>query len=317
MKTIYVVTGQTATGKTDYALELAQKSDGELINCDSRQIYKDLDIVTGKDINQGTFTVAETVNGCDIGYYTVLHNGNETKVWLYDIISPDKTFSAAEYAPLALQVIKNILDQGKTPVIVGGTYFYLMHLLYKTPQFQSETNWALRKALEEKTVEELQKILQQKNSHMYKNMNTSDRSNPHRLIRRIEVAETTNREEFEASRIDKTIILGEKTGLKDITIDITGFYRENREITRNVIRDRVKKRIEQGAVEETRQLLERYDPSSPGLKSIGYSQIVEYLEKKLNMEQLIEDWTNKEYQYAKRQYTFMKTDKYISWKNIP
>jgi tRNA dimethylallyltransferase len=317
MKTIYVVTGQTATGKTDYALELAQKHNGEMINFDARQIYKELDIVTGKDINHGVFNPVETINGFDIGYYSIQLENGSTKIWLYDILTPDKTFSSIEYANLGLHVIKKIVDAGKTPIIVGGTYFYLMHLLYNAPDFDTSINWDKRNELEDKSVEELQKLLQEKNLAAYEGMNNSDRNNPRRLIRRIEVLDTVDPESFTSSQIRKDISLGKKLQIEDIKISITGFYREDRDKTRTVIEKRVLKRIEQGAIDETRHLLTKYLPSSPGLKSIGYPQIIEYLEKHTTKEQLIEDWIKKEYQYAKRQYTFMKTDNNISWKNIP
>lgn len=317
MKTIYVVTGQTATGKTDYALDLAQKYNGELINCDSRQMYKELDIVTGKDINQGEFTCVETYSGYDIGYYSVECNGCSTKIWLYDILSPEKPFSSIDYVPLAINVIKKIMHEGKTPIIIGGTYFYLMHLLYNTPDFETEINWEKRNELEKKTVEELQQMLQQKNSYVFEALNNSDKKNSRRLIRRIELLDKVDTETFVTSQISKSITLPEKLGKKGIDVTIQGFYREDREKTRLVIEKRVEKRIEQGAIEETKKLLLKYKPYSPGLQSIGYPQITEYLEIQISKEQLIEDWTKKEYQYAKRQYTFMKTDGNISWKNIP
>jgi tRNA dimethylallyltransferase len=222
-----------------------------------------------------------------------------------------------DYAVLAIEVIKKIFNSGKTPIIVGGTYFYLMHLLYNTPEFETEINWDKRNKLEEKSVEELKKILQEKNSTMFDALNNSDKNNPRRLIRRIELADSINTNDFASSQINKHVAISEKLGLQDVEVSITGFYREDRGKTRLAIENRVHKRIQKGAIEETKELLSKYDHSSPGLKSIGYPQIIEYLEKHTTKEQLIEDWIKKEYQYAKRQYTFMKTDGNISWKNIP
>ena len=292
MKDIFVITGQTATGKTNYALKLAKEHNGELINCDSRQIYKELDIVTGKDVF-------------------------DSKVWLYDIVTPEVVFSSIDYVKACLEVIKDILKRGRTPIIVGGTYFYLKHLLYNTPEYTSETDWELRNNLEEKSVVELQGILNQKDTAILETMNNSDKNNPRRLIRRIEILNDTTPEVFVSSQPSSVFCLEEKLGITGLNIQITGFYRENRETMREVIKQRVIKRLDQGAVQETKELLRKYSVHSPGLQSIGYQQIIQFIDGNITEEQLIEDWTNKEYQYAKRQYTFMKQDHHISWINIP
>ena len=87
---MYIITGQTATGKTSYAQELASKYNGEIINCDSRQIYKELNIITGKDIpHQSKYTLLDKKINFDIGYYNLtLRNNDKTKLWLYDIVNP-------------------------------------------------------------------------------------------------------------------------------------------------------------------------------------------------------------------------------------
>lgn len=317
MKTIYIVTGQTATGKSDYAREMAQKYNGELINCDSRQAYKELNIVTGKDINHGQFQLTHKMGDFDIGYYKVpLENGRSTKIWLYDILSPNRVFSSIEYVSLAIHVINDVLKRGKTPIIVGGTYFYLQHLLYTTPIFENRVDWDKRSILETKSIEELQIKLKEMDTSLFESMNNSDRNNPRRLIRRIEILEEGNKDVFMETLLDKKIMLQEKLALKDIYINITGFYRENREETKQMIMKRVKKRINDGAILETQSLLKKYSYKSPGLQSIGYSQIYHFLKNEISEEKLIEDWTNKEYQYAKRQYTFMRQDQNISWINI-
>ena len=100
---IYILFGQTATGKTSKALELCDKENGEIVNFDSRQIYKKLDIITGKDIPKGP----------------------QYKIWLYDIIDPKTIFSSAEYAKLAEQTISDILFRGKTPILVGLSLIHI------------------------------------------------------------------------------------------------------------------------------------------------------------------------------------------------
>src|SRR3989338_8760356 len=97
---LFLITGQTATGKTSYALKLAQEHNGELINCDSRQIYKHLDIITGKDLTNKTFHSVHKIDTFDIGYYEL-----PTKIWLYDVVDPKDPFSSFDYQRCALYVI--------------------------------------------------------------------------------------------------------------------------------------------------------------------------------------------------------------------
>lgn len=317
MKDIFIITGQTATGKTEYALELALKTDGELINCDSRQIYKHLDIVTGKDINTSTFHLHEKRDSLDIGFYTVPVKNRETKLWLYDIVDPDVVFSSYQYEKLCIIVIKDILSRGKTPILVGGTYFYLSQLLYSKGEYDQTIDWDKRNDLEKKSIEELQVLLKNKDSQLFESMNNSDRNNPRRLIRRLEILGADSIEDFHHNKHDKTILLNEKIKDRDIRVHFEGLYRQDRETMKKAIQHRVRKRISNGAITEAEKVFRKFPQSSPGLKSIGYSQIRDYLEKKIDRKQLIESWINKEYQYAKRQYIFMKRDSNIFWTNIP
>jgi tRNA dimethylallyltransferase len=204
---IFVVTGQTATGKTKLAFNIAKKNKGDLINCDSRQIYKYLDVVTGKDIDKDWRFISIKKSGhFDIGYYqkmtkTVAQKSindfknqlpDYPKIWLYDIITPNQSFSSYDYVQCANYVIDYLLNQKKTPVIVGGSYFYLKHLLYGIETEKIPPDWNLRKNLARKKVKELQKILLTIDPATYQKLNHSDLNNPHRLIRKIEIASAKN-----------------------------------------------------------------------------------------------------------------------------
>ena len=288
MSTIYIVTGQTATGKTKCALKLAKKFDGELINCDSRQIYKNLDIVTGKDLD--------------------LLRSFGVKIWLYDIVSPKLTFSAHEYREAAQKVIKDILGRGKTPIVVGGTYFYLSELLYERSKARVPANWSLREKLESVSVMDLQQKLQRLSPEFFRSLNQSERHNPHRLIRKIEIltANPTYKEtdiKYEYSPF-----------FTKIKIDITGFIFKERRDLQIAIKKRVEERLKKGAIEEVRQLIKQgFKETDPGLRTIGYIQIFKYLEGVLSEKEMTDQWVSHEIQYAKRQYTFMKSDPSIHW----
>jgi tRNA dimethylallyltransferase len=284
---LIIIIGQTATGKTKLALELAKKippaGGGELINFDSRQIYKYLDIITGKDIPK-------------------------TKIWLYDIVTPDQYFSSYDYVQSANAVINDIQKRGKTPILVGGTYFYLKHLLYGF-DYRIPPNFELREKLNSKSVEYLQKTLISLNSQTFENLNHSDQLNPRRLIRKIEI------EKHQQTLFKKTPI-SPMNPIGPISQFIGLKYKDKNKL-RQAIKKRVEKRLKLGAIEEVKKLLKMgYKPTDPGLKTIGYQQIIKYLNNQLSKEQAIKDWVNKEVQYAKRQYTFMKKDKNIEWREI-
>ena len=277
-----IITGQTATGKTKLALELAQKHNGELINFDSRQIYKYLDIITGKDIPK-------------------------TKIWLYDIVTPDQYFSSFDFVKQVAPVIENIKKRGKTPILVGGTYLYLKHFLYGFDDNNSPPNFKLRENLNSKSVPFLQKMLIKLNKKVFDDLNHSDQLNPRRLIRKIEVASTTIKTTYIRSDLKRTDLPNTFIGLR---------YKDKSKL-RNIIIKRVEERLKDGAIKEVKKILQMgYKESDPGMKTIGYQQIIKYLNKKITKEEAIKDWINKEVQYAKRQLTFMKKDKNIEWREI-
>ncbi|PJC33332.1 tRNA (adenosine(37)-N6)-dimethylallyltransferase MiaA [Candidatus Roizmanbacteria bacterium CG_4_9_14_0_2_um_filter_35_15] len=284
---LIIITGQTATGKTKLAQDFAKKYDGELVNFDSRQVYKYLDIITGKDKS------------------TMKQFNNET-IWLYDIVTPDQYFSSYDFVQQATKVIKDIQKRGKTPILVGGSYFYLKHLLYG---FENKVppNFKLREKLNKKSVSQLQEILKKLDVQSINQLNNSDRNNPRRLIRKIEIH--LGKEAERARSWNQKISVS--------SFSITGLRYKNKENLVNAIKSRVEKRLKQGAIREVKSLLKRgYKKTDQGLKTIGYQQIISYLEGKISKQEAIKQWITAEVQYAKRQNTFMKNDKNINWLEI-
>lgn len=287
---IYIITGQTATGKTKLALELAIKHNGELINFDSRQIYKHLDIITGKDKDLIT-----------------MKQWNNVAMRMYDIVNPNEYFSSFDFVKLATPIIEDIKKRGKTPILVGGTYLYLKYFLYGFDENDSPPNFKLREKLNIKSVIELQNILKKISPQSFNRLNNSDVSNPRRLIRKIEI-------ETDLKTPGKTII--KKIPIK-FEFKIIGLRYKDKSKLREAISKRVKDRLKNGAIEEVKKLLKMgYKKNDPGLKTIGYQQIIKYLNKEVTKEKAVEDWINKEVQYAKRQLTFMKKDKNIEWREV-
>jgi tRNA dimethylallyltransferase len=298
---LIIITGQTATGKTKLALELAEKYNGELINFDSRQIYKYLNIITGKDLPKNS--------EAKDGFYLIPnpYSRQPIKLWLYDVATPDQYFSSFDFVKLVTPIIEDIKKRGKTPILVGGTYLYLKHLLYGFDDNNVQPNFELRKKLDTKSVKELQDILKKLSLESFNRLNHSDVNNPRRLIRRIEIT-STNSDQFQ--RIS--------TNLNQFHVNsFIGLKYQDKSKLRQVIEKRVGERLENGAIDEVKNILKMgYKSTDPGLKTIGYQQIIKYLNKELTKEKAIEDWINKEVQYAKRQLTFMKKDHNIKWREI-
>lgn len=277
-----VITGQTATGKTKLALELAKIHNGELINFDSRQIYKYLNIITGKDISK-------------------------KKIWLYDVVTPDQYFSSFDFVEKAKTIIQSIIKRGKEPILVGGSYFYLKHLLYGFDIQPVPANPRLREKLNNKSVKDLQNILIKLDAQLINQMNNSDKNNPRRLIRKIEIIK---------SNIKGTVLKGSVL-LRSVPDQFIGIKYRDKEDLIKAINLRVEKRLKQGAINEVQSLLEKgYKETDPGMKTIGYQEIIQYLKGKITKKQAVGQWINHEVQYAKRQLTFMKKDKNIKWREI-
>ncbi len=260
-------------------------------------MYRDLDIVTGKDKQ----SIDVPIHGLDL-------------------IDVNKRFSSHEFVLFAQTKINEIVKRGNTPIIVGGTWLYIKHLLYG---FDVETppNPTLRAQLEPLTVSQLQnklKEMQDQFSHFhiftFSHLNDSDRHNPRRLIRRIEIltyyishsgAETPVYDPPQPQ-------VHFRSGVGD---KIIGYRHADNGGLVKAIEERVTKRIEQGAVEEVEKLLAAgWSEHEPGMLTIGCAQIVQYLQGTVTKEQMIEQWTTREIQYAKRQYTFMKQCPDVVWR---
>lgn len=311
MRNCIIVTGQTATGKTALALDLAKKNNGELISIDSRQLYRDIDIVSGKDITKKNFKKMLQVPGTQyqelstkhyyIGYYTI----NGIKVWLYDTASLDQVVSSFTYKNLVSTLLKDHFDKNKTPIFVGGTYLYIKSLLYgfETESIPPDEN--LRIKLNKLPVFKLRTILNKIDQSYFESLNNSEKNNPQRLIRKIEIKKFLI--ENRLKEVKPLITADKFIGLKHKTDDLL----------LDRITKRVGERIKNGAIEEIMNLHKKgYAPTSIGLTAIGCKQIIGYLAKQYSIEEMKEKWIASEVAYAKRQLQFMKTDKKIKWRTV-
>ena len=276
MKKIIVILGPTASGKTDLSIKLAKKFNGEIVSADSRQVYKRMDIGTGK-------ITKKEMKG--IPHY------------LLDVTSPKKRFTVLQYQKLALMVINKILKKGKIPFLVGGTGFYIQAVADGIVIPRVKPDWKLRKKLEKKNAKELFLMLKKLDPNRAKNI---DKNNPRRLIRALEIVIKT-----------KKPVPPPKKNKSQFKILIIGVKREN---LKERIRKRLLRRLKVGMVEEVKKL-RKSGLSWKRLEEFGleYCYVAKYLQKKINYKEMKEKIQKESERFAKRQITWFKREKQIKW----
>ena len=285
---ILCVVGPTASGKTDYAVELALKCGGEVVSCDSMQIYKHMDIGTAKP-------TADEMKG-------VKHH-------MIDIIEPNESFSVARFSEMARECIDDILLRGKMPVLCGGTGLYFDSTINNINFIQMDTDEEYRKYLESAAKEF-------GNEYIYKIFKRVDEesaesihpNNLKRVIRALEIYKTTGKKKSELDKEQLSEPLYEP--------EITGLMRD-----REVLYDRINKRVdimmEKGLVEEVSELIKMgIDTEATSMQAIGYKEIIEYLDGKTSLSDAVDKIKRESRRYAKRQLTWFKRNEKIHWINI-
>ncbi|HRY82755.1 MAG TPA: tRNA (adenosine(37)-N6)-dimethylallyltransferase MiaA [Candidatus Moranbacteria bacterium] len=281
MGKIIVILGPTSSGKSSVAISLAQKFRGEIISADSRQIYRGMDVGTGK------ITKAEQ---------------KMAKHYGVDIISPKTDYNASKFKKYADKIIADILKRGKVPIICGGTGFWIKAIIDNVVYPEVAPNWELRNKLRNYSAEKLFKMLQKLDPVRAKNI---DAKNPVRLIRAIEICKTLGKVpaiyELRNERKYETLQIG-------INLPQKKLY-EN-------INKRLKKRFKLGMIEEVKKLHFNDKISWKKLQSfgLGYSLIPKYIQGEIkSKEELFEKIFQAEKNYAKRQMTWFKKDSRIIW----
>jgi tRNA dimethylallyltransferase len=278
---IIVILGPTSSGKSNIAIKLAQKFNGEIISADSRQIYRGMDIGTGKI----TKTEQELV-----------------KHHMIDIISPRTNFSAAQFKKKADKIICDILKRGKLPIICGGTGFWIKAVVDNISYPEVKPDPVLRKHLRNKTAGELFKMLKKLDPQRAGNI---DAKNPARLIRAIEICKMLG-----TVPSAKYQILNTKYHFLQIGIKL------GKEKLQDNIRKRLHQRFDMGMIEEVKKLHFENKISWKRLESfgLGYALIPKYLKDEIKTrEELFEKVFQAEKDYAKRQLTWFQKDKRVRW----
>lgn len=311
MGKLLVILGSTATGKTDLALSLAKKFNGELVSCDSRQVYKGLDIGTGKYPSaKGTprLRMGQEVKR-EKGYWEI----DRVRIWMYDVVSAKKQYTVADYVKNADSAVSDIMRRNRLPIVVGGTGLYMKVLLHGLPNLSIPVDQKLRKSLEALSKEELQKKLQILSRTRWDEMNQSDRENPRRLIRAIELAKALDI----FSPAGPIMSEGDEAGITYPSTLNIGLIAK-REVLYKLADERVIDRINQGMVEEAKKLYAN-GLSLKRMRQLGleYGVLADFFEGRIkNRDELIKIMQRKIHDFIRRQVTWFKKERDVSWFDV-
>ena len=280
-----VICGPTASGKTSLSIELAKKINGEIVSCDSMQIYKDMTIGTAKP------TIDEMQG---------------IKHYLIDFISSEERYSVADYKRDATKAMKEIISKGKVPIVVGGTGLYLEALIYNIEYNEIETDLKYREELKKiKEAEGLEKLYKMANEIDKKAMEKISHKDKKRIFRVLEIYHSTGKTKTELEIESRRNEPEFDYLLFGITMDREKLY------------DRINKRVdlmmEQGLIEEVENLLKKYKDFPTAMQGLGYKEVVEYLKGITTKEEMIEKIKMETRRYAKRQLTWFRKYKNLIW----
>lgn len=297
MVKVLAILGPTATGKTDLALNLAKKFNGELISCDSRQVYQGLDIGTGKLPGKNV----EVKRGR--GFWEM----DGVNVWMYDVVQPKVQYTVKDYVNQGNKVLADIIKKGKLPIIVGGTGLYFKALTSGLSNLNIPTDRKLRGKLERLSLEELQIKLKSLSPTDFQKMNNSDRNNKRRLLRSIELI---------LMNPYKETIQKSKNKRRKYNILKVGLIAP-RQILKDRIYSRLLSRIDQGLMKEGEELY-KDGLALTRMEELGleYGMLAELLGGLVNKNQFIDQLSVKIYQYSKRQMTWFKKEPGVNWFDI-
>lgn len=282
---VIVICGPTASGKTALSIELAKKINGEIISADSMQIYKYMDIGSAK-------VTKEEMQGI--------------KHYMLDVVEPNKRYSVAEYKLEAEKCIEEILSRNKTPIVIGGTGLYIDALIYGIEFSDIKIDEEYRKYLtnlcEKEGLEKLYNMAVEIDPQAMKIISNNDKK---RIMRVLEIYHETGKTKTEQE------IESRKNEVKyDYKVFAINWDREK-------LYERINKRvdimIEQGLIEEVKNLLSKYENMPTAIQGLGYKEVKEYLDGDLTKEEMIEKLKMETRRYAKRQFTWFKKNKDTIW----
>lgn len=284
LQKIVIICGPTAVGKTAVSIDLAKKFNGEIVSADSQQIWKGFDVGTAK---------ADLTSRSDVTHH------------LIDVAEPEERFDAKRFVEMADEAISDISSRGRLPIVVGGTGMYLrmlLHGLCEAPPQDADYRRKLETEIERDGLAVLHSRLAEVDPESARNIHPNDTT---RIVRALEIHHLTDvaasefREShgFNESRYDAV-----KIGLN---IDREELYRR--------IDERVDRMMQEGLIDEVKDLLARHDVSCQPFQAVGYREIVDFLEGSIDLERAVYLTKRNSRHFAKRQLTWFRSDKEIQW----
>ena len=284
---VIVICGPTASGKTALSIELAKRINGEIVSCDSMQIYKDMNIGTAKP-------TIEEMQGI--------------KHYLIGYVSPEERYSVADYKRDAKKAIKEILEKGKMPIVVGGTGLYIDSLIYEIEYQDMKLDEDYRRKLEEEVQEKGLEIVYEKAKKIDpKAIEKISPTDKKRILRILEIYHATGK-----TKTEQEIESRKKEVEYDYKVYALNWDREK-------LYDRINKRvdmmIEEGLIQEVEKIKKKYDTFPTAMQGLGYKEVVDYLNGIYTKEEMIEKIKMETRRYAKRQLTWFRKNKQTIWLN--
>ncbi len=317
------VVGPTASGKSELAVKLAKKYNGEIISADSRQIYKGMDIGSGK-VEGKWQAVTDTKK---IGTKNPKRSSKKTKVFIYKTIphylideaNPRAQYSAAKFQRRARAAINDILNRGKLPIICGGTGHWIDAVVYESNFPKVKPDSTIRQMLSHLTKQEMFEMLKKLDPHRAAEL---DKNNPHRLIRALEIVITTGKPVPKLSgNLDEST--QERQTFNDYKILWLGLNPSMETLEKNIAK-RLKERLKIGMINEVSELHKPTTQGGAGLSwkkleafGLEYKYCALFLQNKIPLEDLQQGILVASRQYAKRQLTWWKRNTDIHWLDKP
>jgi tRNA dimethylallyltransferase len=280
---VIAIVGPTCTGKTWLSLQLAEFLQTEIIACDSRTIYKQMDIGTAKP---------SLVERAEITHH------------LLDLIEPDVSYTVARYKEDAEPIVDRLIADGKTPIVVGGTGFYFRNLLEGLSIPEVPAQDLLRQELTTLADTEGNAVIHTKlrelDSASADRINVNDRF---RIIRAIEVSTVTGKPFSQmVAKVEPKY-----------AVAWMGLYYEDRDLLRKQIAQRLKEQVEAGLVDEVKSIIARYGKCNSLMATVSYKEIVQYLDNAMTLSEAIDLCAIHTNQLARRQLTWFRANKNINW----
>ncbi len=282
---VIVIAGPTASGKTALSIELAKKINGEIVSADSMQIYKDMSIGTAKPTKE------------EMG---------DIKHYMIDNVSPEVRYSVSQYKKDAIKCIEKIIEDKKTPIVVGGTGLYIDSLVYGI-EFQEiptdlEYREELNKIADNGGLQELYEKACKIDPEAMKIISPNDKK---RIIRILEIYKQTGKTKTEQNIESRKNEVPYEYIVFAINMDREKLY------------DRINKRVDimikNGLIEEVQALINKYSNIQTAMQGLGYKEVLEYFNNKITKEEMIEKIKMESRRYAKRQLTWFRKNKEIIW----